>query len=243
MLLMDKLFFHRDRTNQSPLPRPPLSKGRDGVRFVIALSRSFHFAGLWVGTLLAMIAIFLAACAPATPAPTATPVAADPNATPTNIWIAIQEKTPYAYATPLPPAIASVIDGTYVKSEEVGSYVHCLRCPDYASDGGIWLLRFDKGIFRIYSRLTGWRSLGSYTLSENRMTLFNDGYCPNEVGTYTWSVEQRKLILKEIKDDCSFRLREKNLTLMGWASCQPPTIEAAITDHWQIPEGCPNEMR
>ncbi len=188
----------------------------------------------------AIVFVCLAACAQATPsALTQVPAAVDPNATPTNIWLAIQERTPYPYATPLPPASASAIDGTYVKTEEIiGAPVHCLRCPDYASDGGLWLLRFDKGIYRIHSKVTGWRSLGSYTVTEDRLTLFNDGYCGNEVGTYTWRIDQRQLILKEIKDDCSFRLRAKNLTFMPWSSCQPPNIEAAISDHYPIPDGC-----
>lgn len=187
-----------------------------------------------------VIALFvlLAACAPATPNVILNTPTPDPNATPTNIWLSIQERTPFPYSTPLPRPIASAIDGTYVKSEEIGSPVHCLRCPDYSSDGGIWLLRFDKGIYRIHSKLTGWRSIGSYTLSGDRLTLFNDGFCSNDVGTYTWSLEERKLILKEVKDECSIHLRAKNLTLMSWSSCQPPNIEAAITDHWQIPEGC-----
>lgn len=210
------------------------------------------FTNKMQGIYLQRIPIFLlpllTACA--STAITNTPVAAklnaaistptdDPNATPTSIWFALQERTPYPYLTPLPPPNPSVIDGTYVKSEEsLYAPVHCRRCPDYASDGGIWILRFDKGIYRIHSRLTGWRSVGSYSLTEDRLTLFNDVYCGNEIGTYAWSVEQRKLVLEEIKDDCSFRLRAKNLTLLPWASCQPPNIEAAISDHWQIPAGC-----
>jgi hypothetical protein len=161
------------------------------------------------------------------------------SAMPTDVWFAIQQRTPYPYSTPLPPANISAIDGTYVKNEEIsGEPVHCRRCPDYASDGGIWLLRFDRGIYRIYSELTGWRAVGSYTVSSDRLFLFNDGYCGSDVGTYAWKIEQRQLIMKEINDDCSFRLRAKNLTLMPWSSCRAPNIEAAITDHWQIPGGC-----
>lgn len=193
----------------------------------------------WSFFIASIIFLSLAACAPSSP--TATPRASDanPNAAPTDIWIAIQERTPYPYSTPLPAATVSAIDGIYAKYEPIlGEHVPCRRCPDYASDGGVWLLRFDKGIYRIYSELIGWRSLGSYTVSDDRLTLFNDGYCSNEIGTYTWSLEQRNLILKEIKDDCSIHLRAKNLTLLPWASCLPLNREAAITEHWQSPQGC-----
>jgi hypothetical protein len=191
------------------------------------------------GGVLIFVCLALAACTPAAPTAITPRLRQRPECYTDEHLAAIQERTPYPYTTPLPPATASAIDGTYVKTEEiVGTPVHCLRCPDYASDGGLWLLRLDKGIYRIHSKLTGWRSIGSYTVSADRLTLFNDGYCGNEVGTYTWSIEQRKLILREIKDDCSFRLRAKNMTLLPWASCQPPNLEAAISDHWQIPEGC-----
>jgi len=193
----------------------------------------------WSVFIASFIFVSLAACAPS--APTATPRALDanPNAAPTDIWIAIQERTPYPYATPLPPATVSAIDGIYAKYEPIiGEHVPCRRCPDYASDGGVWLLRFDKGIYRIYSELIGWRNVGSYTVSGERLILFNDGYCADEIGIYAWTIEQRKLILKEVKDDCSIHLRAKNLTLLPWASCLPPNREAAITEHWQSPQGC-----
>lgn len=181
----------------------------------------------------------LAACSLESPSPRALTVEAIPNATPTDIWFAIQERTPYPYSTPLPQATTSPIDGTYVKAEPVlGVPVHCLRCPDYASDGGIWLLRFDKGIYRIYSELTEWRTLGSFSVSGERILLFNDGYCGDEVGTYTWSLVERKLVFKEVKDDCSIHLRAKNLTFMPWESCLPPNREAAVSGHWQVPLGC-----
>lgn len=179
----------------------------------------------------------LAACAPSI---TSTPIIATASPAPTDIWFALQERTPYPYATPLPIAQSTSIDGTYVNEEPIeGASIHCRRCPDYASDGGVWLLRFDKGIFRIHSRLTGWRSLGSYVVSGNRLTLFNDPTCTEDIGEYAWRVQDRKLVLIEIKDDCAIRLRANNLTKEAWASCQPPNVEAAITDHWNKPQGCP----
>ncbi|MBI4787992.1 MAG: hypothetical protein HY782_13220 [Chloroflexi bacterium] len=120
----------------------------------------------------------------------------------------------------------------------IGEPIHCKRCPDYANDGGIWKIRFDKGIYRVYTEINGWRSLGSYTVSGDRLELFNDPTCTEDVGRYTWKVEGRNLILTLVEDACAIRLRGKNLTSRPWASCQPPNIEAAITTHWEIPRGC-----
>jgi hypothetical protein len=161
------------------------------------------------------------------------------DATPTSIWFALQARTPSAYLTPLPPPIRTALDGTYAKAEPIeGEAVHCRRCPDYASDGGVWRLRFDNGIYRIFSELTGWRSLGSYTVSGERLALFNDPYCAQDVGVYSWKLEEGILTLNVIADDCAIALRAKNFTMRPWLSCQPPNREAAITDHWVKPSGC-----
>ena len=173
------------------------------------------------------------------PAVQTAPPAVVADATPTNIWFALQARTPSPYLTPLPPPVRTVLDGTYAKTEPIeGEPVHCRRCPDYASDGGVWRLRFDNGIYRIFSELAGWRCLGSYTVSGERIVLFNDPICAQDVGEYTWKIADRKLILQGIKDDCAIHLRAENLMRLPWASCYPPNIEAAITDHWQKPIGC-----
>jgi hypothetical protein len=102
---------------------------------------------------------------------------------------------------------------------------------------------FDKGVFSILHRDTGWRGAASFTASGNRLTLFNDPACIEDVGVYAWKVEKGLqkafLILQEIEDVCSFHQRAKNLTMIPWAFCQPPNLEAAITDHWPKPAGCP----
>jgi hypothetical protein len=47
-----------------------------------------------------------------------------------------------------------------------------------------------------------------------------------------------QLILEVIHDECGFGLRAASLTAQPWLSCQPPSTEAAISDHWQKPPGC-----
>jgi hypothetical protein len=173
-----------------------------------------------------------------TPAP-AEPVTPGPSATPADRWLTLLEHTPVPWTTPLPAQQATILDSTYVKiNPRLATPFPCKRCPDYALEGGLWKFQLDKGIFRIYYTVNGWRSLGSYTVSENVLYLFNDPYCNWETGSYSWVLEEGVLTLTEIDDPCSQGLRAENLTDQPWLSCQPPNVEAMITDHWQKPEGC-----
>jgi len=188
------------------------------------------------------VALLLMALSCATPQkdhPTQTPNTREADATPTDVWFGLFQKTPYPYHTPLPPPRTTILDGTYTKFElKEGTPVPCKRCPDYAPEGGTWKLSLDKGVFRIFHEVTGWRSLGSYTVSGDQLVLVNDPYCPDVVGTYQWKLEQSEFILEEIEDTCSIGLRAMNLTNLPWLSCHPPSTEAAITDHWPKPPGC-----
>jgi hypothetical protein len=187
--------------------------------------------------LIAMV--LLAACAFST-APTAAPgfqIATSTSAA--ERWDELFERTPYPFTTPLPSARNSPIDGTYIKvNPRQATPFPCRRCPDYAMEGGLWKLSFEKGIFRIIYSVNGWRSLGSFTVSGDRLTLFNDPNCIYDVGVYTWQVEEGRLILTEIDDICSIHLRAENLTHQPWLSCQPPGIVDLITGDWIAPAGC-----
>jgi hypothetical protein len=107
-------------------------------------------------------------------------------------WSELLRTTPYPYTLPLPSPKRSVLDGTYVKFDPKGEPpVHCLRCPDYAPEGGVWKLHLDRGIFRIFHEVTGWQSAGSFVITRDRVTkleyperlvLFNDPTCTGVVG-------------------------------------------------------------
>jgi hypothetical protein len=168
-------------------------------------------------------------------------------AIPIDPWAALLQRTPHPYLLPLPPPVRTSLDGTYAKVElKEGPPVHCLRCPDYAPEGGIWKLNLDRGTFRIIHEVTGWKSIGSYVVTRDRWTsgapdqllLFNDPTCPEAIGLYTWKLEAGNLILEVIDDTCAIYLRAMNLTNLPWLSCQPPNIETGITDHWLKPPGC-----
>ena len=192
--------------------------------------------------------------APRTPAPTNTlrptaqatsTSASNPSPTsqftpaPTDAWFALLQRTPFPYTTPLPPPTRTVIDGTYAKLDpKQEEHVPCKRCPDYAPEGGIWKLHLDGGVYRIFYENTGWRSIASFTVSGDQFALFDDPYCTDVVGRYTWKLEKGVLTLKVIEDDCAIRLRAMNLTSLPWLACRPPNTEAAVTDHWLKPSGC-----
>ena len=178
-----------------------------------------------------------------TPVPSTTQTNVSAITTPTDVWQALFQRTPIPWTTPLPPEEPTSLDATYVKiNPRLATPFPCKRCPDYALEGGLWKLSLSQGTFRIYYTMNGWRSLGSYTVSEDRLYLFNDPYCNWETGIYTWKLEDGSLILLEVDDPCSQGLRAANLIDQPWLSCRPPNTEAAITDHWQKPKGCdPNE--
>ena len=156
-----------------------------------------------------------------------------------NIWFELLQRTPYPHTLPLPPLKATPVDGTYTKVEKKeGEPVHCLRCPDYAPEGGIWKLNLNKGVFRIFHKVTGWKDIGSFYASGDQWILANDPVCHEIVGIYRWKLEEGKLILRVIDDKCAIGLRAMNLTSLPWLSCQPPNKEAAITEHWSKPPGC-----
>ncbi len=202
-------------------------------------SRPSKAAGLLALVTVALLLMSVGCTSPQSTTPPSTPEISEADATPTGAWFGLFQKTPYPYHTPLPSPTPTILDGTYTKFElKEGTPVPCKRCPDYAPEGGTWKLSLDKGVFRIFHEATGWRSLGSYTVSGDQLVLVNDPYCPNVVGTYQWKVEEGELVLKEIEDKCSIGLRAMNLTNLPWLSCHPPSTEAAVTDHWPKPPGC-----
>jgi hypothetical protein len=131
------------------------------------------------------------------------------------------EATPVSYTTPHPPAQATALDGSYARLDSSWpQWWKCLRCADYRSAGGIWSLRFDRGTLRVRYAVTGWQSLASFVVQGDRLTLFNDPYCPEQVAEYRWAVRESELLLTALYDPCAFGLRAQNLQSAGWRSCE-----------------------
>lgn len=156
---------------------------------------------------------------------------------------------PYPYTTPLPPPTPTILDGVYQRVvPDRGTPVPCRRCAPYKAEGGVWTLSLKAGAFRVSHQVTRFQGVGSFTVTGDRITFFNDPNCHREVGIYRWEVDGRSLLLEEIDDPCAFGLRAGNLTAGRWVlveqegrqinPCQPPNVEAAVTGHWPAPQEC-----
>lgn len=155
------------------------------------------------------------------------------------IWSELLQKTPFPHTAPLPARVPTALDGTYTKFDpKKAPPVPCRRCPDYVPQGGIWKLNLDKGVFRIFHESTGWRSIGSFIIDGTRVQVFNDPCCLEVKGSYRWTLEQGRLNLQVVEDKCASGQRAKNLTKLSWLSCQPPSMEAGFSGHWNKPPGC-----
>ncbi len=224
--------------------------------------RNMRGAWLLLGA-LATLVIISVGCAPAAPTPAPTPtvvfrlptygeITPGPHVPLADLSTVIQVP-PFPYSMPLPPAVPTVLDGLYTRAIPLeGTPTPCKRCAGYRIEGGIWSLYLDRGVFKVFQRESEFEAVGSYAISGDRITFFNDPYCEEDlrmVGTYTWSSVSDTLTLKAVGDACSIGLRAKNLTATPWVktpvdaqaraqACQPPNREAAVTDHWKKPVWC-----
>lgn len=155
------------------------------------------------------------------------------------IWDNLLQKSPYPHAAPLPPAVRTPLDGTYVKTDPKKTPpVPCRRCPDYAPQGGIWKLNLGGGVFRIFHEFTGWRSIGSFRVDGGRVTFFNDPYCMDVFGAYNWTLDGRRLQFHMVQDDCAIKMRAKTLATMPWLRCRVHSMATGGGDNGQRPPGC-----
>ncbi len=170
------------------------------------------------------LAVLATACSPPDATPTQPPA---PEGTPAwpDLWARLQEQRPYPYTTPLPPHRETVLDGTYGKLDpREGVRPFCRRCMPYPAEGGLWLLRLDAGIYRIFSTrsLSGWRSLGSFAVSGDRLHLFNDPHCMEVTGSYRWTLDGGGLSLEVIEDECADGFRATTFTNYPWLVQEGP---------------------
>jgi len=200
------------------------------------------FACMAVIAFFVLIPWTVAVAGPAKQRPAQTPLSPPPvcsEETPAEKWSALLQREPFPYKRELPPLERTLLDGTYTKVDpKKDPQVPCRRCPDYAPEGGIWKIQFDKGVFRIIHLSSGWKSIASFTLEGDRLLLFNDPVCHETTGTYAWKADEGQIVFRAIEDECAIRLRAMNLTQQPWLSCRPPNTEAATTGHWPEPPGC-----
>ena len=133
---------------------------------------------------------------------------------------------PYPFTTPIPPLEPTAIDGTYSRRVTArlagGRSVPCRRCAPYRIETGTTELVLEGGRYRIAHNGPGpdssqFRSVGHFTLDEDRIILFNDPQCPRMTGQYEWGLSGGALTLVVVEDECPFSdLRQRFLQLMPW---------------------------
>jgi hypothetical protein len=194
------------------------------------------------------IPLVIGSCFSAHSGPSVTSETPQPATTPTSTWSDLLQRTPYPYTTPLPPAQATILDGTYTKfnpTQSTGTPLpeggvwmphpvrkgaRWLKPLPYPLAGGAWNLMLDKGVFRVFHETTGWRTLGSFTVSDDRIKFFNDPHCINAVGIYQWKLEEDRLILQVIEDECDGRVLGGGGLRVTNFSSQPWTLDNTRAD-------------
>lgn len=159
--------------------------------------------------------------------------------------MSLQTQFPQSFSAETPSQGVTPIDGTFAKyNPDWPEWWQCLRCADYRPAGGIWKIRFDQGVMRIYYNVTGWHSIASYRVDGDHLYLFNDPYCPQVTGEYRWQIDDRwgladrVLSLQAVNDPCSINLRGENLSAQEWFNCGPPSGYTGASGHYHREAAC-----
>lgn len=153
------------------------------------------------------------------------------------------EDMPYPYTTPTPPPEKTRIDGTYMRIltlEDMDGLLpfRCLRCPPYFPNAGVSTLAMSRGNYWVNHQLSGFRALGMYTVDGNEVTFFNDPWCPQDHGTYRWSVTgDDELVLDPVSSTCPYeKARADDFTTGHWIHIRPCIYRIELL--WPGPVAC-----
>jgi hypothetical protein len=185
--------------------------------------------GLGVSALIVVLATVAAIAASEPSASTAPSPSADASVTPSpssveltrvgGSFLAVPDRTiddptllPYPFMSPTPPPTSSALDGTYLRAitlqqvggARIGLPNRCLRCPPFRIDAGISTLIFTRGAYYLHHHLSGFRTMGSFVVDGDRVTLFNDANCPQKPGIYEFEITAHGLRLRVVEDDCPY---------------------------------------
>jgi hypothetical protein len=132
---------------------------------------------------------------------------------------------PYPYITPVPPEVASPLDGVYVRvtpleglgQPAVALPIRCLRCIPFRVEAGVSTLTLYHGRYFLHHQLSGFRSLGFFEVDGHRVEFLDDPNCPTDRGVYRWQRDGVALSLRVVRDPCPFdQLRSQDLTASSW---------------------------
>jgi hypothetical protein len=137
---------------------------------------------------------------------------------------------PYPFMSPTPSPVETPIDGTYMRTvdlDEVGGAriglpYRCFRCPPFRVDAGVSTLIFTKGAYYLHHSMSGFRTMGSFVIDGDTMTLFNDANCPQVPGEYTFDHTAHGLTLHVVHDGCPYsHERADDLEFHDWTRVSP----------------------
>ncbi len=152
---------------------------------------------------------------------------------------------PYPFMSPTPSPVATPIDGTYLRTvdlDEVGGAriglpYRCFRCPPYRIDAGVSTLIFTKGAYYLHHHLSGFRTMGSFVIDGDRLTLFNDPNCPQTPGVYSFERNAHGISLRAVRDGCPYtHERADDLEFRDWTRVSP--CSRRIRDLWPGEVAC-----
>lgn len=137
---------------------------------------------------------------------------------------------PYPFTTPLPPTVASALDGLYDREPTdtfEGEWAKCRRCPPYFVDRGRSQLVFRLGRWTNTHQQPRQLTNGHFTLEGDQLTIYNDPMCPFDRGVYRYSLAGGTLTLEAIDDPCQFGERKRDLTDLPWQRLGDAPVPAA----------------
>jgi hypothetical protein len=152
---------------------------------------------------------------------------------------------PYPFMSPTPPPDATALDGTYLRTltlrdvggARVGLPYRCLRCPPFRIDAGVSTLVFVRGAYYVHHQISGFRTMGSFVVQDDRVTLFNDTNCPQTPGVYAFALSAHGLRFRVIEDDCPFS-GERALDLMRTSWTRVSACVRRIQNLWPGEVAC-----
>jgi hypothetical protein len=154
----------------------------------------------------------------------------------------LPEHVPYPYTKPTPPPEPTPLDGTYLRIltlEDVGGLLpfRCVRCPPYLPNAGVSTLAFYQGNYWLNHQLSDFRALGMFTVRGDRITFFNDPWCPRDRGTYRWTLRDGELTFEAISGTCVYEeARAEDLSRAPWTKIKPCIF---LIEHlWPGPIAC-----
>jgi hypothetical protein len=93
-----------------------------------------------------------------------------------------------------------------------------------------------RGTYYLDHQMSNFRTLGHYVVEGRRITFFNDVNCTMERGRYAWKRNGERLMLLEVRDDCSGNSRAVDLTTLPWTRVDPCVFR--ILKLWPAPLEC-----